>query len=80
MADVRNLSTDELSQRLAAGNSPQLWNVLTSQSFTGELIPGSRRMPLDTIGREDQMGRRTPRSSRTAVDCAARRVLKPPNA
>jgi rhodanese-related sulfurtransferase len=52
MADVRNLSTDELSQRLAAGNSPQLWNVLTSQFFTGELIPGSRRMPLDTIGRE----------------------------
>ena len=52
MADVRSLSTDELSQRLAAGNSPQLWNVLTSQYFTGELIPGSRRMPLDTIGRE----------------------------
>jgi len=52
MADVRNLSTDELSQRLAQGNSPPLWNVLTSQYFTGEFIPGSQRMPLDTIGHE----------------------------
>ncbi len=52
MADVRNVSSDELSRRLAAGRSPQVWNVLTSQYFTGELIPGSRRMPLDTIGRE----------------------------
>jgi rhodanese-related sulfurtransferase len=52
MADVRNLSTDELRQRLAYGDGPQLWNVLTSQYFTGELIPGSRRMPLDTIGHE----------------------------
>jgi rhodanese-related sulfurtransferase len=52
MADVRNLSTHELRQRLAQGDSPQLWNVLTSQYFTGELIPGSRRMPLGTIGHE----------------------------
>ena len=50
MAHVPNLSTDQLRQRLAQGDSPQLWNVLTSQYFTGEFIPGSRRMPLDTIG------------------------------
>ena len=50
MAHVPNLSTDQLRQRLAQGDSPQLWNVLTTQHFTGEFIPGSRRMPLDTIG------------------------------
>jgi rhodanese-related sulfurtransferase len=52
MTDVRTLSTEELQQRLDQGDRPQFWNVLTNQYFTGELIPGSRRVPLDTIGRD----------------------------
>jgi rhodanese-related sulfurtransferase len=28
----------------------QFWNVLTDAFFTGEMIPGSRRVPLDTLG------------------------------
>jgi rhodanese-related sulfurtransferase len=50
MLDARTISTDELRQRLDHGHLPHLWNVLTSQYFTGEVIPGSHRMPLDTIG------------------------------
>jgi hypothetical protein len=37
MADVRILSTDDRRQRLEQSNAPQLWNVLTSRYFTGEL-------------------------------------------
>ena len=50
MLDARTISTDELRQRLDHGHIAHLWNVLTSQYFTGEIIPGSNRMPLDTIG------------------------------
>ena len=50
MLDTRTISTGELRQRLDHGHIPRLWNVLTSQYFTGEIIPGSTRMPLDTIG------------------------------
>jgi rhodanese-related sulfurtransferase len=50
MRDARTISTDELRQRLDHGHIAHLWNVLTSQYFTGDIIPGSTRMPLDTIG------------------------------
>lgn len=50
MLDARTISTDELRHRLDHGHIPHLWNVLTSPYFTGELIPGSTRMPPDTIG------------------------------
>jgi rhodanese-related sulfurtransferase len=49
MLDARTISTDELRQRLDHGHIAHLWNVLTSQYFTGEMIPGSTRLPLDTI-------------------------------
>ncbi len=49
MTDVRTISTDDLRQRLDQGTNLEFWNVLTDKSFTGEMIPGSRRMPLDTI-------------------------------
>ena len=56
-------------------------NVLTSPSFTGELIPGSRRMPLDTIGRETiDVPKNAEIITSNPVDCTARRVLKQPNA
>jgi rhodanese-related sulfurtransferase len=52
MAEVKTISTEKLQQRLEQDNSLQLWNVLTDGYFTGEMIPGSHRVPLDTIGRE----------------------------
>ena len=50
MAKVKTLSTEELQQRLQQGNSFQFWNVLTDENFKGEMIPGSRRVPLDRSG------------------------------
>lgn len=52
MSTVKTISTEKLKQRLEQGNSLHLWNVLTDGYFKGEMIPGSRRVPLDTIGRE----------------------------
>ena len=52
MAKVKTISTEQLQQRLKQGNSLHLWNVLTDGYFKGEMIPGSRRVPLDTIVRE----------------------------
>ena len=52
MAEVKTISTEQLQQRLKQANSLQFWNVLTDGYFKGEMIPGSRRVPLDTIGRE----------------------------
>ena len=53
MADIRVIATTKLRDRLARDHEgPQLWNVLTDQYFHGEMIPGSRRVPLDTLGRE----------------------------
>jgi rhodanese-related sulfurtransferase len=50
--DIRIISTAELEQRLQKGGELQFWNVLTDDYFNGEMIPGSRRVQLDRIGRE----------------------------
>ena len=52
MAKAKTISTEELQQRLQQGNSLHFWNVLTDGYFKGEMIPGSRRVPVDTLGRE----------------------------
>ena len=52
MSTTRTITVDTLVQRVAAGLVAELWNVLTDDYFTGELIPGSRRVPLDHVGRE----------------------------
>ena len=52
MAEVKTISTEKLQQRLDQDNSLHLWNVLTDGYFKGEMIPGSHRVPLDTIGRK----------------------------
>lgn len=51
-ASNNSISLQDLSARLADGTAQQFWNVLTDEYFTGEMIPGSRRVPLDHIGRE----------------------------
>jgi rhodanese-related sulfurtransferase len=51
MSTVQIITVDALAQRVAAGTVAELWNVLTDDYFTGEMIPGSRRVPLDRVGR-----------------------------
>ena len=52
MADIKIISTVELEQRLREGGKLEFWNVLTDEYFNGEMIPGSRRVPLERVGRE----------------------------
>ena len=52
MAEVKTISTEKLQQRLEHGKRLHLWNVLTDGYFKGEMIPGSHRVPLDTIGHD----------------------------
>lgn len=52
MSQARKISTEELVAQLEAGVTGEFWNVLTDDYFKGELIPGSRRVPLDQVGRE----------------------------
>ncbi|MFN2565748.1 MAG: rhodanese-like domain-containing protein [Gemmatimonadaceae bacterium] len=52
MTQIQTISTDELRQRLDQPRRQlHFWNVLTDEYFHGQMIPGSRRVPLDTIGR-----------------------------
>ncbi|MDQ3799334.1 MAG: rhodanese-like domain-containing protein [Acidobacteriota bacterium] len=50
---IQTISTEEVKQRLEQKNDNlEFWNVLTDEYFSGEMIPGSRRVALDRIGRE----------------------------
>lgn len=52
MNDFRIIDTDALDHRRKEGGIVNFWNVLSDDYFTGELIPGSRRVPVDRVGRE----------------------------
>lgn len=52
MANVNTLTTHEIENKLKNNNDFFFWNVLTEDSFDGELIPGSDWVPLDRIGRK----------------------------
>ena len=62
------ISLEELQARLAAENVQDFWNVLTDEYYHGEMIPGSRRIPLDTIGRA---AADLPRNREIVVYCAS---------
>jgi rhodanese-related sulfurtransferase len=49
---VPAIELDELTTALRTGRVAEFWNVLTDEYFGGELIPGSRRVPLDQVGHE----------------------------
>jgi rhodanese-related sulfurtransferase len=46
------ITANELAHSLRAGSIDEIWNALTDEYFTGEMIPGSRRVPVDQVGRE----------------------------
>jgi rhodanese-related sulfurtransferase len=47
---IATISTTELAQRLRDDVGVHVWNVLTDEWFKNELIPGSRRVPVDGMG------------------------------
>lgn len=67
MNDVRVLSTAELQQGLDRDSGLHVVNVQTDQFFAGELIPGSRRIPLDGI---EQGVRDLPKDTEIVTYCA----------
>jgi rhodanese-related sulfurtransferase len=69
MADIKTISTEELAKRLDEGKPFEFWNVLTDDYFKGEMIAGSRRVPLDTVGREVRE-RDLPKEAEIVVYCA----------
>ncbi len=69
MTQARTIATEELDRRLAQGGSLELWNVLTDEWFKGEMIPGSRRVPLDRIGREVTASRLPAADAEIVVYC-----------
>lgn len=69
MEAVRTITIDELAASLRDGSVAEFWNVLTDDYFTGEMIPGSRRVPLDRIGRT-VAGDALPRDAAIVVYCA----------
>ncbi len=49
---LKTISTQEVRQLLESKRAFEFWNVLTDEWFKGEVIPGSRRVPLDRVGNE----------------------------
>ena len=69
MADIQTISIPELERRLQKGGPLEFWNVLTDEYFGGEMIPGSRRVPLDVVGREARSAN-LPTDAEVVVYCA----------
>ena len=67
MKDVRVSSTAELQQGLDRDNGLHVLNVQTDQFFAGELIPGSRRIPLDRL---EQGVKELPKDAEIVTYCA----------
>ena len=49
-APVTTISTADFADRVRDDVGLHVWNVLTDDYFKGELIPGSRRVPVDRLG------------------------------
>ncbi|HEY6826187.1 MAG TPA: rhodanese-like domain-containing protein [Gemmatimonadaceae bacterium] len=69
MNAVRTITTEELAAALRGAGVDQFWNVLTADYFGGELIPGSRWVPVDTVGREVNTSQ-LDKDSRIVVYCS----------
>jgi rhodanese-related sulfurtransferase len=69
MAAPRVITLDELTTALRAGDYDEFWNVLSQDYFAGEMIPGSRWVPVDRVGRE-VAARSLDKSARMLVYCS----------
>jgi len=52
MSRLHIISANELDTLIAENSVVEFWNVLTDEYYTHELIPGSRHVPVDRVGRE----------------------------
>ena len=52
MTNPTTITINDLTTALRTSDADEFWNVLTTEYFAGEMIPGSRWVPLDRIGRE----------------------------
>lgn len=69
MSAPRVITLDELVAALRSGEYDEFWNALTTDYFTGDLIPGSRWVPVDRVGRE-VAARGLDKQSRVLVYCS----------
>lgn len=69
MDTPRMITLDELVVALRAGDYDEFWNALTTDYFTGEMIPGSRWVPVDRVGRE-VTARALDKTARVIVYCS----------
>jgi len=65
--DYNAITIQHLVELLRRHAVEEFWNVVSDDDFTGELIPGSRRVPIDRIGRECA---RMPRDTAIVVYCS----------
>lgn len=63
------VTADDLAAHTEAGHVDETWNALVDAYFTGEMIPGSIRVPVDQVGREIER-RSIPRDRTIAVYCS----------
>lgn len=63
------VTANDLADHLGAGHVAETWNALVDGYFTGEMIPGSIRVPVDQVGREIER-RAIPRDRVIAVYCS----------
>lgn len=67
---VATISLDDLRNELKEGKVEHFWNVLTDEYYKGESIAGSRRVPVERVGREVSEAS-IPSSARIVVYCAS---------
>lgn len=46
---MKTITTQELNKRISQDIGLHVWNVTTDEWFKGEMIPGSRHIPLDKL-------------------------------
>jgi len=69
MGTPRLITIEELAAVLRSGGYDEFWNALTTDYFTSELIPGSRWVPVDRVGREVS-ARGLDKNARVIVYCS----------
>ena len=68
MKNYKTVTVDEVEQ-LIGKQGVEVWNVLTDEYFKGISLPGTVRVPLDTVGREVS-NRKLPKDTQIITYCA----------
>ena len=67
MSDLNIITINHLLELIRRHAVEEFWNVLTDDGFTGELSPGSRRVPVDRIAHHAAL---LPRDTAIVVYCS----------